>query len=58
MYRASILHVSNMYPISHSRDAICDLFLAASWLQRRSYFEIFNDVHIGNYEYPFHSEET
>jgi L-alanine-DL-glutamate epimerase-like enolase superfamily enzyme len=46
----------NKFCIPHVGDSrlgtICDLHLVASW-PNAPYLEIFNDVSIGNYEYPF-----
>ncbi|HTA72244.1 MAG TPA: mandelate racemase/muconate lactonizing enzyme family protein [Bryobacteraceae bacterium] len=46
----------NKFCIPHVGDSrlgtICDLHLVASW-PNAPYLEIFNDVPIGNYEYPF-----
>jgi D-galactarolactone cycloisomerase len=53
---AVIAESMNKFCIPHVGDSrlgtICDLHLVASW-PNAPYLEIFNDVPIGNYEYPF-----
>ena len=53
---AVIAESMNKFCIPHVGDSrlgtICDLHLVASW-PNAPYIEIFNDVPIGNYEYPF-----
>jgi len=53
---AVIAESMNKFCILHVGDSrlgtICDLLLVASW-PNAPYLEIFNDVPIGNYEYPF-----
>ena len=53
---AVIAESMNKFCIPHVGDSrlgtVCDLHLVASW-PNAPYLEIFNDVPIGNYEYPF-----